>query len=182
MQKQVVEMLITNGPDFARLYAEAFPRLLDFTANFGKRGWVIMDRFFSDENFREFLLKSEGLKALEKLYKDDPSITPSVVDELLQYRFDYEKEGAFLDTDGFAYTNNRFNSSQKKEIIAATLILSSMPYGSSYLQRKEYWDKGSKNGELVSCKEFKGYKVEPFLANYREGQQCLAALKKLLRK
>ncbi len=178
MQKQVVEMLISNGSDFARLYADAFPRLLDFTSNNGKRGWMMMDRFFSDEDFRQFLLKAEGLKALERLYKDDPSITPTVVDELLGYRFNYEKSKVFLNTDGFAYTNSRFTSAQKAEVITATLILSSMDYGSPYFDKQESWDKNSRDGKLISCREFQRFKVEPFLSNYQEGLQCIATLKK----
>ncbi len=181
MQKEIVEMLISNGPDFARLYAEAFPLLLDFTANFGKRGWVIIERFFSDKDFHSFLLQSKGLNALEHLYKEDPSITSRVVDELLQYRFDYEKDTVLLDTEGFAYpTSGRFTPSQKAEIIAAALVLSSVPYGSLALEKKEIWDKNSRDGELVSCREFHGYKVAPFVTDYANGQQCIATLKKIL--
>ncbi|MEK6845748.1 MAG: hypothetical protein AABY26_03235, partial [Nanoarchaeota archaeon] len=84
----------------------------------------------------------------------------------------------FLNTDGFAYTNSRFTSAQKAEVITATLILSSMDYGSPYFDKQESWDKNSRDGKLISCREFQRFKVEPFLSNYQEGLQCIATLKK----
>jgi len=78
LQRRFVEGMLSHGTETAKKDAEELPLLFDFTTNFGKNGWVLIDTMLSDPSFRPILLSLAGA------YRDDPSLVTSQVTWLLK--------------------------------------------------------------------------------------------------
>ncbi len=78
LQRRFVENMLSHGTETAKKDAEELPRLFDFTANFGKNGWVLIDTMLSQPSFRTILL------SLASEYQNDPSFVTSQVISLLK--------------------------------------------------------------------------------------------------
>ncbi len=85
LQRRFVENMLSHGTETAKKDAEELPKLFDFTANFGKNGWVLIDTMLSQPSFRNVLLYLAGE------YRNDPSVVTSQVTWLL-------KDKQYLDT------------------------------------------------------------------------------------
>ncbi len=77
LQRRFVENMLSHGTKTAKEDAETLPRVFDFTANFGKNGWALIDIMIRDNNFRDRLL------GLASDYRSDPSHVTFEVTQLL---------------------------------------------------------------------------------------------------
>lgn len=77
LQRRFVENMLSHGTETAKEDAETLPKVFDFTANFGKNGWALIDIMISHPTFRNTLIY------LAQSYRDDPSHVTSEVTRLL---------------------------------------------------------------------------------------------------
>ncbi len=78
LQRRFVENMLSHGTETAKKDAEELPKLFDFTANFGKNGWVLIDTMLSEPSFRNILL------GFASEYQKDPSLVTSEVTWILK--------------------------------------------------------------------------------------------------
>lgn len=129
----LVDKLISDGSDYARLYAETFPKLLDFSQKFGPNGWNFLGRALRDPGFRYMLLNQKGVEGLNKIYDNDPSIIPALLENLLEVNWDFKKDfgglptiGIYDSTEPFQKLPFKLDNETKAKILSTAIVLYSM--------------------------------------------------------
>jgi hypothetical protein len=87
----LVDKLINDGSDYARLYAERFPQLLDFSQRFGPNGWNFLGNVLRDRGLTYTMLNQNGVRLLNNVYEKDPSSFPALLENLLKMDWSFEK-------------------------------------------------------------------------------------------
>jgi len=128
----LVDKLISDGSDYAKLYAERFPKLLDFSQRFGPNGWNFLGTSLRDRGLTYMLLNQDGVGLLNKIYDVDPSSFPALLETLLQVNWGFKKQfsdiflGMGDPTEAFQKLPTRLDSKTRAEIIAMGIAYRSM--------------------------------------------------------
>ena len=127
----LVDKLISGGSDYARLYAEKFPKLLDLSQRFGPNGWNFLGNVLRDRGFAYMMLNQGGVNVLNKIYDLDPSSFPNLLENLLQIDWNFAKRFAdiYLDSDptaSFQKLPIKLDSKTRAKILAMQIAYLSM--------------------------------------------------------
>jgi hypothetical protein len=126
----LVDKLISNGSDYARLYAEGFPKLLDFSQRFGPNGWSFLGNTLRDRGLTYMLLNQNGVKMLNDIYDRDPSSFPALLEKLLQIDWSFAKQFSnifyFDPTEAFQKLPIKLEPETRAKILSMAIAVHSM--------------------------------------------------------
>jgi hypothetical protein len=126
----LVDKLISDGSDYARLYAEKFPELLDLSQRFGPNGWNFFGNVLRDRGFAYMMLNQDGISLLNDIYEKDPSSFPALLENLLQIDWSFEKRfsdvTSYDPTEAFQKLPYRLNCETRAKLLTMGIVADSI--------------------------------------------------------
>jgi len=121
--KGFVDGLITKGSEYARLYAEMLPIILEVTANYGPAQEELLRRIFTDKVLMFTLIEQDGIKIIKDVATEHPDLKADVLKDILSIDWDklslvQRKISMGLSKDAF-----RFFKFLPPELRAKTIVL-----------------------------------------------------------